>query len=285
MVIFIALKLQKIMYKNTLKKMDTKLERIVQYTLDIHGKDILMNDLIGKHIKIEWSGEVVCACEKKMKSFYRNSGYCYKCYWESPLASQSIFKPELCTAHLGIEERDLEWEKKFQLAPHYVYLANSSGIKVGITRGTQGVIRWMDQGASQAILLAEVPNRRFSGDIEVSLKKHVADVTNWRKMLSGKPEAVDLVKMKEELSIHVPEELKQYILPENTVTEINYPVREYPKKINSTKLDRTPIIKGELKGIKGQYLIFDANRVFNMRSHEGYISKVSYSETTQGRLF
>ena len=273
------------MLKDTLKKMNTKLEDVVQYTLDIHGESIVMNDLIGKQIKIEWSGVVICGCGKKMDSFYRGSGYCYKCYWESPLASQSIFKPELCTAHLGIEERDLEWEKKFQLAPHYVYLANSSGIKVGITRGTQGVIRWMDQGASQAILLAEVPNRRFSGDIEVALKKYVDDVTNWRKMLSGKPAAVDLVKMKEELSIHVPEELKQYILPDNTVTEINYPVREYPKKINSTKLDRTPIIEGELKGIKGQYLIFDGDRVFNVRSHEGYISKVSYSEIVQGRFF
>ena len=155
MVIFIALKLKKNMLKDTLKKMNTKLEDVVQYTLDIHGKSIVMNDLIGKQIKIEWSGVVICGCGKKMNSFYRGSGYCYKCYWESPLASQSIFKPELCTAHLGIEERDLEWEKKFQLAPHYVYLANSSGIKVGITRGTQGVIRWMDQGASQAILLAE----------------------------------------------------------------------------------------------------------------------------------
>ena len=285
MVIFIALKLQKNMLKDTLKKMNTKLEDVVQYTLDIHGESIVMNDLIGKQIKIEWSGVVICGCGKKMDSFYRGSGYCYKCYWESPLASQSIFKPELCTAHLGIEERDLEWEKKFQLAPHYVYLANSSGIKVGITRGTQGVIRWMDQGASQAILLAEVPNRRFSGDIEVALKKYVDDVTNWRKMLSGKPAAVDLVKMKEKLSIHIPEELKQYILPDNTVTEINYPVREYPKKIKSTKLDRTPIIEGELKGIKGQYLIFDGDRVFNVRSHEGYISKVSYSEIAQGRLF
>jgi len=285
MVIFIALKLQKIMYKNTLKKMDTKLERIVQYTLDIHGKDILMNDLIGKHIKIEWSGEVVCACEKKMKSFYRNSGYCYKCYWESPLASQSIFKPELCTAHLGIEERDLEWEKKFQLAPHYVYLANSSGIKVGITRGSQGVIRWMDQGASQAILLAEVPNRRFSGDIEVELKKYVDDITNWRKMLLGIPSPVDLVKMKAALSLYVPEDLKQYILPDNTVTEIAYPVKEYPKKVNSIKLERTPVIEGELKGIKGQYLILDKNRVFNIRSHEGFISNFSFQEISQGRLF
>ena len=273
------------MMKDTLKKMDTNLQDVVQYKLDIHGENILMNELIGKQIKIEWSGQVICSCGKKMKKFYR-SGFCYDCFYESPLASQSIFKPELCTAHLGIEERDLEWEKTFQLAPHYVYLANSSGIKVGITRGTQGVIRWMDQGASQAILLAEVPNRRFSGDIEVELKKYVDDVTNWRKMLSGKPKPVDLVKMKENLSTYVPEELKQYILLDNTVTEINYPVREYPKKINSTKLERTPIIEGELKGIKGQYLLLDGDRVFNIRAHEGFISTFSFSDIAkQGKLF
>lgn len=273
------------MFRDTLKKMDAKLEEVVQYTLDIHGKQIFMNDLIGKQIKVEWSGEVICSCKKKMESFYRNSGFCYKCYWESPQASQSIFKPELCTAHLGIEERDLEWEKIFQLAPHYVYLANSSGIKVGITRGSQGVVRWMDQGASQAILLAEVPNRRFSGDIEVALKRYVNDVTNWRKMLSGSPRPVDLVKMKADLSVYVPEELKQYILPDNTVTEIAYPVKEYPKKINSVKLERTPIIEGELMGIKGQYLILDKDRVFNIRSHEGFISSFSFQEVAQGRLF
>jgi len=268
-----------------LQKMKTKLEDVVSYSLPVRDKEIDMNALIGKQIKIEWSGQVICSCGKKMKKFYR-SGFCYNCFWESPLASQSIFKPELCTAHLGIEERDLEWEKTFQLAPHYVYLANSSGIKVGITRGTQGVIRWMDQGASQAILLAEVPNRRFSGDIEVELKKYVDDITNWRKMLSGKPKPVDLVKMKENLSTYVPEELKQYILPDNTVTEINYPVREYPKKINSTKLERTPIIEGELKGIKGQYLLLDGNRVFNIRSHEGFISTFSFSDIAkQGKLF
>ena len=285
MAIFIALNYKKIMFRDTLKKMDAKLEEVVQYTLDIHGKQIFMNDLIGKQIKVEWSGEVICSCKRKMESFYRNSGFCYKCYWESPQASQSIFKPELCTAHLGIEERDLEWEKTFQLAPHYVYLANSSGIKVGITRGSQGVVRWMDQGASQAILLAEVPNRRFSGDIEVALKRYVNDVTNWRKMLSGSPSPVDLVKMKTDLSVYVPEELKQYILPDNTVTEIAYPVKEYPKKINSVKLERTPIIEGELMGIKGQYLILDKDRVFNIRSHEGFISSFSFQEVSQGRLF
>ena len=282
---FKAIKIQKNMRRDTLKKMDTDLQDVVQYTLDIHGETHNMNDYIGKNIKIEWSGDVICSCEKVMKKFYR-SGFCYQCYWESPMASQSIFKPELCTAHLGIEERDLEWEKEFQIAPHYVYLANSSGIKVGITRGSQGVIRWMDQGASQAILLAEVPNRRFSGDIEVSLKRFVADVTNWRKMLSGTPDFVDLVQLKEELSLHVPEELKQYILPNNTVTEIKYPVTKYPTKIKSVKLERTPIIEGELMGIKGQYLLLDEDRVFNIRSHEGFISKFSHQEMAkQGLLF
>ena len=282
---FKDLKIQKNPMIDTLKKMKTELKDVVYYTLDIHGEMHNMNSYIGKQIKINWHGSVICGCGKKMNAFYRSSGYCYKCYWESPLASQSIFKPELCTAHLGIEERDLEWEKEFQIKPHYVYLANSSGIKVGITRGTEGIVRWMDQGASQAILLAEVPNRRFSGDIEVSLKRFVADKTNWRKMLSGIPESVDLVKMKEELSVHVPEDFKQYILPDNTVTEIKYPVIKYPNKIKSIKLDRTPILEGTLLGIKGQYLLLDKDRVFNIRSHEGFISEFSTQEAAQGTLF
>ena len=273
------------MFRDTLKKMDTDLRDLVYYTLDIHGEKHTMNDYIGKQIKIDWSGTVICNCGKQMTSFYRNSGFCYKCYWESPMASQSIFKPELCTAHLGIEERDLAWEKEFQLTTHYVYLANSSGIKVGITRGSQGIVRWMDQGASQAILLAEVPNRRFSGDIEVALKRFVSDITNWRKMLSGIPETIDLVAMKQKLVSHVPDELKQYVLPDNTVTEINYPVTKYPVKIKSIKLERTPIIEGALLGIKGQYLLLDGDRVFNIRSHEGFISKFSIKQSSQATLF
>jgi len=119
----------------------------------------------------------------------------------------------------------------------------------------------------------------------VSLKRFVADVTNWRKMLSGTPDSVDLVAMKEELSAHVPEELKQYILPDNKVTEIRYPVTQYPSKIKSIKLERTPILEGTLLGIKGQYLLFDGDRVFNIRSHEGFISEFSVQEIAQGTLF
>ena len=274
------------MRENTLKKMETTLADVVQYSLEINGEKHLMNDLIGSQIKLTWNGEVFCMCGKRDTKFYR-SGFCYTCYWEAPQASQSIFKPELCTAHLDIEERDLEWERNFQLAPHYVYLANSSGIKVGITRESQGVIRWMDQGASQAIILAKAPNRRFSGDIEVAIKRFVADKTNWRKMLSGTPEYIDMVQMKNELSDHVPEELKQYVSDDNTVTEISYPVLEYPKKISSVKLsNKTPVIEGELRGIKGQYLLLDSGRVFNVRAHEGFMADFSYTQLAQqGVLF
>lgn len=258
------------MFEDALKKMDARHDDVVSYFLKIHNKEYFVNDLIGEKISIKWSGQVICSCGKIMESFYR-ANFCYPCFWDSPLASQSIFKPELCTAHLDIEERNLEWEKKFQIAPHYVYLANSSGIKVGITRGSQGVIRWMDQGASQAIILAEVPNRRFSGDIEVAIKKYVSDKTNWRKMLSGEPLSVDLISFKNELKNHIPEDLKQYVTKDDTVTEIKYPVLKYPEKVKSVKLEKIPEITGILKGIKGQYLLLDENRVFNVRSHEGFI--------------
>ena len=273
------------MSKDSLKKMKTELYDEVKYCLEINNETHNMNEIIDKNITIKWTGKVICSCGKEMKKFYR-SGFCYKCYWESPMASQSIFKPELCTAHLGVEERNLEWERKFQIAPHYVYLANSSGIKVGITRKSQGINRWMDQGASQAILLAEVPNRRYSGDIEVSLKRFVNDITNWRKMLSGEPQSIDLIKLKKELSIHIPNELKKYILSDDTVTEIKYPVKKYPKKIKSLKLEKNPIIEGKLLGIKGQYLLLDNDRVFNVRSHEGFIIKFSYNDVmNQSQLF
>src|SRR5690606_32085347 len=102
-----------------------------------------------------------------------------------PQAADWITKPELSTAHLDQEDRDLEYEKKVQLKPHIVYLANSSNVKVGVTRKTQVPTRWIDQGAHEAIEIVEVPNRYLAGITEVALKDHVADKTNWRKMLKN----------------------------------------------------------------------------------------------------
>jgi hypothetical protein len=46
---------------------------------------------------------------------------------------------------------------------------------------------------------------------------------------------------------------------------------KYPVKLKSLNLDKTPNFKGLLKGIKGQYLIFEDDTVFNVRGSEGYV--------------
>ncbi len=261
------------MFRGIVNKMGVRYETPVQYSFIISDNIIPLNQFLNKDITLKWTGEVQCFCGKRLAEFYRQN-FCYKCFWNAPQASPSIFKPELCTADLGLEERDLAWEKEFQLSPHYVYLANSSGLKVGITRKNQKLTRWMDQGASQAILLAEVPNRRLSGLIEIELKKVLSDKTNWRKMLSGRPPKLDLQEEKEKYTSLIPSDFNQFIIEDDTVTEITYPVITYPSTIsnkNSLSFQKQSKIQAKLMGIKGQYLLLDNDRVFNVRRHEGYI--------------
>jgi len=259
------------MYQGILQnKMHTEYDNPVRYNLHIGEKEFGLNELINKHIHLSWTGKVQCICGKEFSKFYRQN-FCYQCYWNAPQASQSIFKPELCTADLGIEERDLEWEKKFQITPHYVYLSNSSGMKVGVTRKNNEVTRWIDQGASQAILLAETPNRRLAGLIELELKKHVSDKTNWRKMLSGDPPELELGDQKKHYLKYIPDDLKQFIISDDNITELKYPVLIYPKKVKSLRFQKQTIIEGKLLGIKGQYLLLEQDQVFNVRAHQGYL--------------
>jgi hypothetical protein len=181
-------------------------------------------------------------------------------------------KPELSTAHLGIQDRDLAYEEKVQLQPHIVYLALSSEVKVGVTRNTQVPTRWIDQGAEKAISIVEVPNRYLAGITEVLLKNHYADKTNWRKMLTNDIVHIDLIEERLKLESLLPEEVREYFhLEKNDLYEMIYPVLEYPKKINSLSLEKTPNFQGKLMGIKGQYLIFEDGTVFNVRSSEGYV--------------
>ena len=187
-----------------------------------------------------------------------------------------IMKPELSTAHLGIADRDLAYESKVQLQPHIVYLALSSEVKVGVTRGTQVPTRWIDQGAVQAIPIVEVPNRYLAGITEVALKNQYADKTNWQKMLKNDVPVVDLLKEKASLKYLIPKEVQEFYHPEKEdLLELHYPVLEYPKKVASLNLDKTPNFTGKLKGIKGQYLIFEDGIVFNVRTFEGYVVKIS----------
>ena len=194
----------------------------------------------------------------------------------SASAGDWIMKPELSTAHLDIEDRDLAYEKKVQLQPHIVYLALSSEVKVGVTRKTQVPTRWIDQGAIQAIPIVEVPNRYLAGITEVALKSLYADKTNWQKMLKGEIPSVDLISERNGLKYIIPNEVQEYFHPEsNDLYQLHYPVLEYPKKVTSLNLEKSPNFSGKLMGIKGQYLIFEDGTVFNIRTYEGYVVRIS----------
>lgn len=229
-----------------------------------------LNNFIGKKISFHFEGEIICkSCGKKTKNSF-NQGFCYPCFKNAPESAECIIKPELCRAHLG-EGRDIEWEERNHNQPHIVYLAASDVIKVGVTRSTQVPTRWIDQGAAYAIRLAETPNRFLAGQLEVALKSKFTDKTNWRKMLKNEiDENLDLEEVKWELEELLPDDLSQYFSEDDKIIEFNYPVLEYPQKIKSLSLDKESNISGKLMGIKGQYLLFDDNRVMNIRKHTSY---------------
>jgi hypothetical protein len=250
--------------------MCTKLDNPVQYELPIDNECISMNDLIGKYIDFTFLDEIYCiGCGRKTSRSFAQ-GYCFPCLQNAPETSECILRPELCQAHEGIS-RDMEWAEHHCLQPHFVYLAISSGLKVGVTRKDQIPTRWIDQGANYAIKLAETPNRYTAGLIEVILKKVVSDRTNWQRMLKNQiPENIDLFAEKIRLIEFLSPELQYYVSADDTIVDITYPVNEFPTKVKSVGFDKLNEISGRLWGIKGQYLMFDDGRVLNIRKHNGY---------------
>ncbi len=262
-----------------LHKMDSALdaENMAQYALRSNNEEIVVNDYLSKQIKIQFLSEINCiGCGRKTKKSF-NQGYCFVCLRSKAACDSCIIKPELCHYDEGTC-REPTWGEAHCLKPHYIYLANTSGLKVGITREKNVPMRWIDQGAVEALPILEVNQRLLSGVIEVALKKHVADKTSWQKMLKGAPEEVDLLSYKEMFLNEVAEILDDITSDygQNAVSfvdkkpvRIRYPVLSYPQKVKSFNLDKDPLVEGQLLGIKGQYLILD-NGVINLRKFAGY---------------
>ncbi|WP_340077789.1 DUF2797 domain-containing protein [Leptobacterium sp. I13] len=262
------------MFEGVLTKMKTEQGTPIQYYLDMENDFINLNQLLDREVTISFVKHECLNCHLDLP-IYRQ-GFCKSCFFETPRTGDWVMRPELSKAHLGQEDRNLEFEKEMQLQPHVVYLAVSSDLKVGVTRKVQVPTRWIDQGAHTAIEVVEVPNRYLAGITEVALKAHMSDKTNWRKMLTNDITSIDLIAEKDRLDDFLPEEVKPYYLENNQkVYELNYPVLEYPKKVKSLNLDKTPQYTGILKGIKGQYLIFEEGIVFNVRGSEGYVVKIA----------
>lgn len=256
-------------YHGTLTKMQTENGLPVQYYLVFENDFINVNQLLGKKMKIRFSGYQCLNCGLDKKIF--RQGFCYDCFYSTPHAGDWVMRPELSTAHLDKEDRDLEFEKKMQLQPHVVYLANSSNVKVGVTRKSQIPTRWIDQGAHEAIEIVEVPNRYLAGITEVALKNHISDKTNWRAMLKNDILDLNLAEIRDMLKPYIPDEVKDYFISGRAETNLEFPVLKYPVKPTPLNLEKTPDYEGTLTGIKGQYLMFEDNTVFNVRSNEGYV--------------
>jgi hypothetical protein len=252
------------------RKMKTELGEPIRYTLHLGSDAIEMNTFVGQEIQMSFLNKITCiACGRKTKKSFAQ-GFCFPCMRDSPQNAECILRPELCRGHLG-EGRDPEWEQQHHVCEHIVYLAASSDMKVGVTRGDQLPTRWIDQGASHARVLARTPHRCAAGELEVALKDAFTDRTSWQKMLKNDiletPDWTAALALARET---IPESHAKYLVDDAEILSLAYPVEAYPTKVKSLSFDKAPIIAGRLMGIKGQYLLLDENRVLNIRKHNGY---------------
>lgn len=269
-------------YEGNLRKLQVTLTSPAEYVLPIGEHRLAMNILIGQKLTLQNTGVINCIhCGRKTnKSF--NQGYCYPCMQTLAECDSCLIKPELCHYHEGTC-REPAWGEEHCFQDHYVYLANTSGLKVGITRQTNVPTRWLDQGATQALPIYKVKDRLTSGMVEVIIKQHVADKTAWQRMLKGDPERIELAQERDRLYQECQRDIIEVLsrqgddavtlLTHDQAIDIHYPVTSYPEKVKALNLDKTPDISGKLMGIKGQYLIFDAG-VLNIRKYSGYKIRV-----------
>lgn len=261
-----------------LAKMVVEHAQPVNYQLSLNDKLLELNPLIGTRVKLHFSGSIHCShCGRKTKKSF-NQGYCYPCFRSLAQCDSCIVSPEKCHYDAGTC-REPEWGETFCMTDHIVYLANSSGVKVGITRASQVPTRWIDQGAIQALPIMRVATRQQSGLVEDILRQQVADKTNWRTMLKGAVEFIDLAAIRDQVLDNAWNDIVSLqnrfgiqaidIIDSGELYEFEYPVEQYPTKITTHNLDKTAEVEGLLHGIKGQYLLLD-NGVINLRKFGAY---------------
>jgi hypothetical protein len=264
--------------RGSVRKLKSRLNSPVDYSLPLGDQDVDLNSVLKRRIRMHFNGQINCVWCGRHTSKSFSQGYCYLCFQKLAQCDSCIIHPEKCHYDQG-SCREPEWGEEFCMQDHIVYLANSSGVKVGITRATQVPTRWIDQGAVQALAIMRVRSRLQCGSLEVLLKQHVPDKTNWRDMLRGCDHHTDLMAEKQRLLNECQADIDELhqrfgfhaitVLSGIDPVQISYPVIAYPDKVISFSFDTDPAVEGELIGIKGQYLILDTG-VINMRRFSGY---------------
>lgn len=252
-----------------LRKMHVELSSPVDYYLPVGNDKVYLNELLGEVIQFKFTGNIYCIqCDRKTQKSFQQ-GYCFPCLKRLHECNLCVIHPERCRVEEGLCSKE-DWAHQQCDQPHVVYLANSAGLKVGITREKYVPSRWIDQGAKQGLVIHHVTNRYRAGVVEVAYKKYISDRTNWRNLLKQEAETLDLVAEAEYLTSVVKLDAAiNAVQPRTEVVKIDYPILQYPKKINPLSLDITPSVSGTLLGIKGQYLILDSG-VINIRKFSGY---------------
>jgi hypothetical protein len=238
--------------------------------------DLTISSFVGKQISITHTGCKQCvACQRSIKKTV-GEGYCFPCFQKLARCDLCIVRPERCHYHLGTC-REPDWGQEHCRIPHLVYLSNTSGLKVGITRLHKRLERWGDQGAIQALGLCLVSERLHAGLVEQHISAELNDKTDWRALITGKMVAIDLVSVADGIRSDLPTDLCQPLPPEleGKVFDFEYPVLHYPEKAKVWNLDKTPRIAGVLHGIKGQYLFIDGQAI-NIRKYSGYEVEISF---------
>ena len=263
-------------FASTLCKMPVYLDTKVHYLFKTDDDFLKMDYLVGRQISVEFLNQKFCiSCGGIFKALFR-MGFCRDCFFSSPEAGESIIRPELSRAHEGVAERDLAFEKSYQLQAHVVYLANSGGLKVGVTRDSHKINRWIDQGASSAMVFARTTNRYEAGMIEVKMKEHLPDKTAWQRMLRNEDPAIDLVEQKTQARALLDEEWQRFVTDDTEVCRLEYPVQKYPTQVKGINLDKDQKLEATLQGVRGQYWIFEGGAAINVRSHTGYRVRISF---------
>lgn len=269
--------------EGALRKMAATLtEGQARYHLRLHQGEgdrmleIALEEFLGRDIRLEYQGEIFCIhCAQSSKRSFAQ-GHCYRCFKKLASCDLCVLKPDTCHYAEGTC-REPQWGETHCMSEHWLYLANTSGLKVGLTRRGQAPTRWLDQGATQALPILAARTRRQAGMIEKRLSASgIAEQTQWRRMLSGEPEPLPLVeeaeKLRRELSVEefcTPLDAEPPEWLQEEALEIRYPVRRYPSKPKSLKFDKQAVIEGALHGVKGQYLMI-GDDALNVRSMAGY---------------
>ncbi len=248
---------------------DLKSKEPAKTPAQISRSEFSLNSLLGKKIVIKFSGEIRCIECGRITSKSFQQGNCYPCFMKLAKNDLCILKPETCHFHLGTC-RAPEWGKSNCFKPHKVYLSNTSGLKVGISKENPVTNRWVDQGAMFGIEFFDVGSRKDAGIIESEISKFISDKTAWQKMVSMDSEKINLAQKRQEIFQMVKEKIGniQNTFLTNDEIAITYPILKYPSKKTAYKPNELKPIEDTLVGIKGQYLLFE-NGVFNIRSNSG----------------